>query len=78
MKSSKSIVAIIAASLFVASLAFGAAEPKKDAAVNKVAGCCAKAKADGKTCDHGCCVAAAKEGNNCTKCKGSGKIETKK
>ncbi|HUR58909.1 MAG TPA: hypothetical protein VM029_14440 [Opitutaceae bacterium] len=79
MKSSKSIVAFVAASLFVASLAFGATEPKKDAApAAKVAGCCAKAKTAGKACDHGCCVAAAKEGNNCAKCGGAGKVEVKK
>jgi hypothetical protein len=78
MKSSKSIAAIIAASLFIVSLAFSA-EPKKDAApANKVAGCCAKAKTAGKACDHGCCVTAAKEGNNCTKCGGAGKVEVKK
>ncbi len=77
MKSSKSIVSIIAASLFLVSLAF-AAEGKKDAApAAKVAGCCAKAQAADKTCAHGCCAEAAKAGENCAKCGGSGKIEKK-
>ena len=70
MKSSKSIILI--ASLFIAGIAF-AAEKAADA---KVAGCCTKAAADGKTCAHACCVEAAKAGNNCTKCGGSGKIAT--
>ena len=30
--------------------------------------CCAKANADGKTCDHPCCVEAAKNGEVCAKC----------
>lgn len=69
-KSSKSIIAIV--SLLLAGVAFAA----EKSAENKVAGCCAKAKADGKTCAHACCVEAAKAGNNCTKCGGSGKMET--
>ncbi len=69
MKSSKSLITFAVASLFAASLAFAAAVE------NKAAGCCAKAKAEGKTCTHPCCVEAAKNGDNCTKCKGSGKIE---
>ena len=73
MKSSKSFLALIALSLATAGFVFAA-----DKAVeNKVAGCCAKASADGKTCAHPCCVDAAKAGNNCEKCKGSGKIEKK-
>jgi hypothetical protein len=32
--------------------------------------CCAKAAADGKTCDHACCTDAAKAGKNCEKCGG--------
>lgn len=69
MKSSKSFIAAVVASLFAAGVMFAAAE-------NKVAGCCTKAKADGKTCAHACCVESAKAGNNCTKCGGSGKVET--
>ena len=65
MKYSKSIIAI--ASMFIAGAVFAAADAK-------VAGCCTKAKADGKTCAHACCVEAAKAGDNCTKCGGSGKI----
>ena len=68
MKYSKSIIAM--ASLFIAGAVFAAT------AESKVAGCCTKAKADGKTCAHACCVEAAKAGNNCTKCGGAGKIET--
>ena len=74
MKSSKSIVSIIAASLFIVSLAF-AADGKAPAA--KVAGCCAKAQTADKTCAHPCCAEAAKAGENCAKCGGSGKIEKK-
>ncbi len=59
------------ASLFAAGLVFAEAAKVE----NKVAGCCSKAKAEGKTCDHKCCVTAAETGDNCTKCKGSGKIE---
>ena len=70
MKKSKSLIAFAMVSLFAASFAF-AADAKKE---TKVAGCCAKAKAEGKTCTHACCVEAAKAGNNCTKCGGSGAI----
>ena len=62
------------ASLFSAGVMF-AAEKQTE---SKVAGCCTKAQADGKTCAHACCVEAAKAGNNCTKCGGAGKIATKK
>lgn len=67
----KSFIALTVASLFAASAMFAA-----DKTETKVAGCCAKAKADGKACGHACCVEAAKAGNNCTKCGGSGKIAT--
>jgi predicted nucleic acid binding AN1-type Zn finger protein len=72
-KFSTSLLAIAVASLFSAGVMFAA-----DKTETKVAGCCTKAKADGKTCAHACCVEAAKAGNNCTKCGGAGKIETKK
>jgi hypothetical protein len=72
MKKSISLLAITAA--FFAAGVFAA----EKAAETKVANCCTKAKADGKTCSHACCVEAAKAGNNCTKCGGSGKIETTK
>lgn len=52
-----------------AGLAFAA-----DTKEAKVAGCCAKAAADHKTCEHACCVAAAKDGKNCEKCGGSGML----
>ena len=68
MKYSKSIIAT--ASLFIAGVMFAAT------AESKVAGCCTKAKADGKTCAHACCVESAKAGDNCTKCGGAGKIAT--
>ena len=74
MKKTPRYLALAIASLFVAGLAF-AAETKPTE--SKAAGCCAKAAADGKTCSHPCCVEAAKAGDNCTKCKGSGKIEKK-
>jgi hypothetical protein len=68
-KLSKSFIALAAGSLFSVSVMF--------AADSKVAGCCTKADAAGKTCAHACCVEAAKAGNNCTKCGGAGKIEKK-
>ncbi len=74
MKSSKILAALVAASVLAVGLAF-AADTKAPAA--KVAGCCAKAQADGKACSHGCCVEAAKGGDNCTKCGGAGKVEKK-
>src|SRR4051812_26715494 len=64
MKSPKSIIALIALSLLAAGASF-AADAKKEAAVSKQAGCCAKAEAKGEKCTHECCVAAAKEGKNC-------------
>ena len=73
-KFTNSLVAIAVASMFSAGVMF-AADP---APAPKVAGCCTKAQADGKTCAHACCVEAAKAGNNCTKCGGSGKIAAKK
>ena len=73
-KFTNSLVAIAVASLFSAGVMF--AQDKQ--AESKVAGCCTKAQADGKTCAHACCVEAAKAGNNCTKCGGSGKIAAKK
>jgi len=71
MKSfSKSIIAFAVISLSVAGYAFAAAGGVE----SKVAGCCAKAASESKVCAHACCVEAAKAGDNCTKCKGSGKI----
>ena len=71
-KTSHFFAAFAAFSMLAAGALFAA-----DKVENKVAGCCAKAQADGKTCTHKCCVEAAKDGNNCTTCKGSGKIEKK-
>ena len=68
----KSFIALTIASIVAAGAMFGA-DTKTE---TKVAACCAKAKADGKTCTHACCVEAAKAGNNCAKCGGSGKIVT--
>jgi hypothetical protein len=72
MKSSKTLLAIVALSFAAAGFAFAA-----DKAENKAGKCCANAAKEGKACSHGCCVEAAKAGNNCTKCGGSGKIEKK-
>ena len=74
MKSQKFLLTLAFVSLFAGAALF-AVDEKKDAPAAKVAGCCAKAAADGKKCTHECCVEAAKAGNNCEKCKGSGKIE---
>lgn len=71
-KASKSLFALIAFSVATAGYVFAA-----DKVENKVAACCAKAQAEGKACAHACCVEAAKSGDNCTKCKGSGKIQKK-
>lgn len=76
MKSPKSLVALLVLAFLAAGVSF-ADEGKKDATESKQAGCCAKAAAAGKTCDHECCVEAAKAGKNCEKCHGSGKIEKK-
>ena len=70
-KLSSSLLAIAVASLFSAGVMFAAADKTE----SKIAGCCTKAKNDGKTCAHACCVESAKAGNNCTKCGGAGKIE---
>ena len=74
MKLRNTIAALAAGALLLAGVAF-AADTKTE---NKAAKCCAKAAADGKTCEHECCIAAAKEGKNCEKCGGSGKVEAKK
>ncbi len=72
MNKTKSLIAFAMVSLF-AGFAFAAETAKPaDKAAAKVAGCCTKAKADGKACAHACCVESAKAGNNCTKCGGSG------
>ncbi|MDO8541050.1 MAG: hypothetical protein Q7S40_11490 [Opitutaceae bacterium] len=68
-----SFLTVAITSLVFAGLAF-AGEGKVE---NKTAGCCTKAQKADKTCEHPCCVDAAKKGDNCTKCKGSGKIEQK-
>ena len=70
-KSPKLIAAFAVLSLFAAGL-FAAEKEAAKPTDAKVAGCCTKAKADGKACSHACCVESAKAGNNCTKCGGSG------
>ena len=72
-KSANSLLTFAVVSLFAAGLAFAAAAKVE----SKVAGCCAKAKTDGKTCPMACCVEACKTDDNCAKCKGAGKIEKK-
>lgn len=57
MKAIKSVVAMVAALAFLASVSFAADQT-----------CCEKAKAAGKECTHACCVKAAKEGKLCEKC----------
>lgn len=72
MKFVKVLATIAFAVALSASLAIAAEDKKKDAhPPGKVAGCCAKAAKDGKTCDHPCCVEAAKNKKNCEKCKGT-------
>jgi hypothetical protein len=65
MKMIKTLVVAVFACALLAGVAL-AGEPGK---------CCAKAKAEGKTCDHKCCVAAAKDGKECEKCGGKGEIK---
>ena len=76
MNKRKSFLALVVIAFVAAGLAFAAEGEKKAEA--KVAGCCAKAKADGKSCTHACCVEAAKEGKNCAKCGGSGDLAKEK
>ena len=57
MKSIKSLVALLCAVAFIASVSIAQAET-----------CCEKAKAAGKECTHECCVKAKKEGKVCEKC----------
>jgi hypothetical protein len=64
MKSLKSLLALVV----ISGAGFAFAADKAPAPTEaKVANCCVKAKADGKTCSHACCVENAKAGNNCTK-----------
>ena len=72
MKFVKVLAAVAFAVALTTSLAL-AADKKDDkkAPPGKVAGCCAKAAKEGKTCDHACCVEAAKGNKNCEKCKGT-------
>src|SRR5580765_6115816 len=65
MKMIKTLVVALFACAFLASVAVAGDAAK----------CCAKAKADGKTCEHKCCVAAAKEGKECEKCGGKGEVK---
>ena len=76
MNKRKSFLALVVIAFVAAGFTFAAEGDKK--AENKVAPCCAKAKADGKDCTHACCVEAAKEGKNCTKCGGAGDMKKKK
>lgn len=63
------VLAIVAIAVSFATVVH--AEDKKAAPKGKVAGCCKKAAAEGKKCEHPCCVEAAKAGKNCEKCKGT-------
>ena len=74
MNLKKSLLAFAISAVLATGFSF-AAGAKVEA---KVAGCCAKSTAKGETCAHPCCVESAKAGNNCTKCKGAGKMATKK
>jgi hypothetical protein len=69
MKFIKTLTVLAFATVLCASVALAADKAKTPP--GKVAGCCAKATKDGKTCDHGCCVEAAKANKNCEKCKGT-------
>lgn len=57
--------------LAIAAIAFAGFARAEDAKpASDKAKCCAKASADGKTCEHACCADAAKAGKNCEKCGG--------
>lgn len=77
MKFVKVLTAVAFAVALSASLALAADKADKKAPPGKVAGCCAKAAKDGKTCDHACCVEAAKGNKNCEKCKGTNEAPKK-
>ena len=47
------------------------AAPAYAAPKGKLGKCCAKAKKEGKDCEHKCCVEAKKAGKNCEKCGGT-------
>ena len=78
MKFVKVLVAVAFAVALTASLAIAADKKDEKHPPGKVAGCCAKAAKDGKTCDHACCVEAAKDKKNCEKCKGTNEEPKKK
>lgn len=59
------LIKILTAIAFAVSIM---ASPTFAAEKAKVAGCCAKAKKDGKECEHKCCVEAKKDGKSCEKC----------
>lgn len=73
---SKSLLSLIAASVFAVALAV-AAETKTEAPKATVAKCCAEAEKAGKACTHSCCAEAAKAGKNCAKCGGTGDLAKK-
>ena len=78
MKFVKVLAAVAFAVALTTSLAIAAdKKDEKKAPPGKVAGCCAKAAKDGKTCDHACCVEAAKANKNCEKCKGTNEEKKK-
>ena len=77
MKFVKVLTAVAFAVALSATLAIAADKPAAKAPPGKVAGCCAKAAKDGKTCDHACCVEAAKGNKNCEKCKGTNEEKKK-
>ena len=69
MKSLRISLALVVAAFALSNLA-RAEDSKPAAPAGKVAKCCEKAAAEGKTCTHGCCIEAAKDGKNCEKCGG--------
>ena len=82
------LVAGIAALALLGGGIWWKAQPEKSSSVDdlqkskippgKVAGCCAKAAKDGKTCGHACCVDAAQANKNCEKCTGTNEEPKKK
>jgi len=72
MKLTKTLSALFVGSLLTFA-AFAATEAPK-APAGKVAGCCAKAAGEQKTCGHACCVEAAKANKNCEKCGGTNTV----
>lgn len=71
MKTLRLMAVLVVSTFCFAGLAQAGDKPAGDSAK-----CCAKAAADGKSCEHACCVDAAKAGKNCEGCGGKNEKKT--